>query len=75
MSGTIVPMGSPEKRLRALRQAAEEDGLELLAAAVKELGEAIAARNYEETAESALEIAEMALVGLSPRYRDAPSPN
>ena len=75
MSGTIVPMGSPEKRLRALRQAAEEDGLELLADAVKELGEAIATRNYEETVESALEIAEMALVGLSPRYRDAPSPN
>ena len=75
MSGTIVPTGSPETRLRALRQAAEEDGLELLAGAVEDLAEAIAARNCEETAESALEIAEMALAGLSPRFRDAPSPN
>lgn len=75
MSGTIVPTGSPETRLRALRQAAEEDGLELLADAVEDLAAAIAARNCEETAESALEIAEMALAGLSPRFRDAPSPN
>ena len=75
MSGTIVPMGSPETRLHALRQAAGEDGLELLADALGGLAEAMAARNCEATAESALEIAEMALVGLSPRFRDAPSPN
>ena len=75
MAGTIVPTGSPETRLRAIRQAAEEEELELLAEAVKELEEAVAARNCEETVESALEIAEMALAGLSPRYRDAPSPN
>ena len=75
MSGMIVPAGSAETRLRALRQAAGEDGLELLADALGGLAEAIAARNCEETAESALEIAEMALVGLSPRFRDAPSPN
>ena len=48
MSGTIVPTGSTETRLRAIRQAAEEDELELLA---------------------------HALAGLSPRFRDAPSPN
>ena len=75
MSGTIVPTGSPETRLRAIRQAAEEDELELLADALADLAEAVAARNCEETVESALEIAEMALAGLSPRYRDAPSPN
>ena len=73
MGRTIVPMGSPETRMRALRQAAEEDELELLADAIKDLDEAVAARNYEETMESALEISEMALVGLSPRYRDAPN--
>ena len=75
MARTIVPTGSPETRLRAVRQAAAEDELELLADALGGLAEAMAARNYEATAESALEIAEMALVGLSPRFRDAPSPN
>lgn len=75
MSGTIVPTGSTEARLRAVRQAVAEDELELLADALGGLAEAMAARNYEETAESALEIAEMAVVALSPRFRDAPSPN
>ena len=37
MAGTIVPTGSPETRLRAIRQAAEEDELELLAHALADL--------------------------------------
>ena len=67
MSGTTIPAGgSPQDRLRAIRQAAEEDSLELLA-------EADAARSLGEAVESGIELAEMALVAASPRFRDAPA--
>ena len=74
MSRTTIPAGgSPQDRLRAIRQAAEEDSLELLAEAVGGLAEAEAARSLGEAVESGIELAEMALVAASPRFRDAPA--
>ena len=73
MSRTTSPVsGSPQDRLREIQYAAEEDSLELLADAIADLIKAVDARDFDDVVESGWELAQMALVASSPRFRDVP---